>query len=376
MTLDTAPVGGTRHTYCPNPPKVPGNFGTERAVCLTKVGDGRFGMRTRRWLGFVVPLAWVLMLTPAEASADGGAYIELDRTHFLVGSTGHAETYVSVPAGKQHLFERGPFYLYVTPTRSPVTEGRPLPSQAVRVATMTIEHDRSTAFELSASFTVPDLPGDYYELGVCNDPCTISGFREPITAGISIVQTAREAELLNDRQHLVGETYGLKRQIKKLRNENADLERRLSHAGMQESELTATVTRLRGALADARAHEGRAGPGSWLSITIAIALLVGAGGALSIRRHRRAAGVAVGGPDRALRRSIPGSLGSDGSPVHVPARARDAHRGRRRGLGRRMDPVRARSPRRTDAPRRRTGRRDRAHPVDGSTILRRLKYVR
>jgi hypothetical protein len=340
-----------------------------------KVGDGRFGMRTRRWLGVVVPLAWVLMLTPADASADGGAYIELDRTHFLVGATGHAETYVSVPVGKQHLFERGPFYLYVTPTRSPVTEGQPLPSQAVRVATMTIEHDRGTAFELSASFTVPDLPGDYYELGVCNDPCTISGFREPITAGISIVQTAREAELLNDRQHLVGETYGLKRQIKKLHNENADLERRLSYAGMQESELNATVTRLRGALADARADEGRAGTESWLSITIAIALLVVAVGALSIRRHRRAAGIAVA-QIRAPRRSIPGSLGSDGSPVDVPARARDAHRGRRRGLGRRMDPVRARPPRRTDAPRRRTGCRGRPHPVDGSTIFRRLKYLR
>jgi hypothetical protein len=328
-------------------------------------------MRTRRWLGFVVPLAWVLMLTPADASADGGAYIELDRTHFLVGSTGHAETYVSVPAGKQHLLERGPFHLYVTPTRSPVTEGQPLPSQAVRVATMTIEHDRGTTFELSASFTVPDLPGDYYELGVCNDPCTISGFREPITAGMSIVQTAREAELLNDRQHLVGETYGLKRQIKKLLNQNGDLERRLSYAGMQESELNATVTRLRGTLAEARADEGRAGPGSWLSITIAIVLLVIAVAALSIRRHRRAGG--RGGPDRALRRSIPGSLGSDGSPVDVPARAWDAHRGRGRGLGRGMDPVRARSPRRPNTPERRTGR---PQPVDGSTIFRRLKDVR
>jgi hypothetical protein len=154
-------------------------------------------MRARRWLGFVLSLAWVLALTPGDASADGGAYIDLDRTHFLVGSTGHAETYVSVPASKQDLFDRGPFSLYVTPLRSPVTEDRPLPETAVRIATMTIEHDRGTAFELSASFTVPDLPGAFYALGVCNDPCTISGFREPLTGEISIVQTAREAELLN-----------------------------------------------------------------------------------------------------------------------------------------------------------------------------------
>jgi hypothetical protein len=147
-------------------------------------------MRARRWLGFVASVAWIVMMMPTEASADGGAYIDLDRTHFLVGSTGHAEIYVSVPASKQGLFERGPFYLYVTPGRSPVTEGRPLPSTAVRLATMTIEHDRRTAFELSASFTVPDLPGDYYALGVCNDPCTISGFREPLTGEISIVADA------------------------------------------------------------------------------------------------------------------------------------------------------------------------------------------
>jgi hypothetical protein len=260
---------------------------------LSEIEGEEERMRTRLWLGFVVPLAWVLTLTPPEASADGGAYIELDRTHFLVGSTGHAETYVSVPASKQDLLERGPFYLYITPARSPVTEGRLLPSGALRVATMTIEHDRGMAFELSASFTVPDLPGDYYELGVCNDPCTISGFREPLTAGISIVQTAREAELLNDRQDLVGETYGLKRQIKKLRNVNADLERRLSYAGMHESELNATVKRLRGALADARAGEERAESGAWLPIAIAIVVLVFAVGALSIRRHRRAAAVAV-----------------------------------------------------------------------------------
>ena len=244
-------------------------------------------MRARRWLGFVLSVAWVLTLAPADASADGGAYIDLDRTHFLVGSTGHAETYVSVPASKQGLLERGPFYLYVTPSRSPLTEGRPLPSGAVRLATMTIEHDRGKAFELSASFTVPDLPGDYYALGVCNDPCTISGFREPLTGDISIVQTLREAQLLNERQHLVGETYGLKRQIRKLRNGSADLERRLSYAGMQESGLNATVTRLRTALADARADVRSEGSTSWLPIVLAGALLAAAVGGLSWRRRGR-----------------------------------------------------------------------------------------
>ena len=153
---------------------------------------------------------------------------------------------------------------------------------------MTIEHDRGTAFELSASFTVPDLTGDYYALGVCNDPCTISGFREPLTGSISIVQTAREAELLNERQRLVGEKFGLKRQIRKLHNASADLERRLSYAGMQESELNTTVTRLRGALADARAEARRDASWSWVPLVALIATMVLAAGAFAYVRSRRA----------------------------------------------------------------------------------------
>jgi hypothetical protein len=242
-------------------------------------------MRTRRWLGSAIVLAGVLALNPAAASADGGAYIDLDRTHFLVGSIGHAETYVSVPAGKQHLFDRGPFYLYVTPNRSPVTEGQAPPSTAVRVATMTIERDRGTAFELSASFTVPDLPGRYYALNVCNDPCTISGFREPLTGTISIVQTTREADLLNRQEQLKGKIYGLEREIRRQERAAADLERRLSYAGMQEAGSNATVMRLRAALADAR----RAGSSpSWLPILVLVAGLVVFAFVRAIRRRPRA----------------------------------------------------------------------------------------
>lgn len=241
-------------------------------------------MGARRWLGLVLPFAWVLTLSPVEASADGGAYIDLDRTHFLVGSTGHAETYVSVPVRKQDLFDRGPFYLFVTPLRTPVTEGEPLPDGAVRLAAMTVERDRGSAFELSASFTVPDLPGDFYALGVCNDPCTISGFREALTGEISIVQTAREAELLNERQHLSGQIYGLKRQIRRLERANDVLSSRLHGSGLRESTLSAEVSRLQAALVDSRATERRSGSVPWLPIALAVAGLAG----LAILRRVRA----------------------------------------------------------------------------------------
>jgi len=262
-------------------------------------------MRARRWLGLVLPVASILTLMPADASADGGAYIDLDRTHFLVGSTGHAETYVSVPASKQDLFERGPFYLFVTPLRSPVIEGKPLPGEAVRLATMTVERDRGSAFELSASFTVPDLPGAFYALGVCNDPCSISGFREPLTGEISIVQTAREAELLNERQDLSGQIYGLKRDMRKLQGANEDLSSRLQGSGLRQSELGAEVTRLRSALA--RADGGSSAFPAWFALALVGAVLIGAVGGLSWQRRRTSARdvhVMVGRPEDADRPTV------------------------------------------------------------------------
>ena len=150
-------------------------------------------MRRRRWIGAAMLVGATLAGTSA-ASADGGAYLDLDRTHYLPGQTARAEGYVSIPRAKQGLVERGPFYVFVVPGRPAVTEGRPIPADAVRVATVSIQRDRGTTFELHASFVVPDLAGRSYELRVCNDPCTISGFREPLTGTISIVATAREGE--------------------------------------------------------------------------------------------------------------------------------------------------------------------------------------
>ena len=76
-------------------------------------------MRRGRWIGAAV-LVGAILVSPSVAWADGGAYVDLDRTHYLPGRTAHAEGYVSVPRAKQHLFERGPFYLYVTRERAPL----------------------------------------------------------------------------------------------------------------------------------------------------------------------------------------------------------------------------------------------------------------
>ena len=85
---------------------------------------------------------------PRSAWADGGAYLDLDRTHYLPGQTARVEGYVSIPRAKQDLIERGPFYVFVVPPRTAVTEGRPIPAEAVRAGTVSIERDRGTIFEL------------------------------------------------------------------------------------------------------------------------------------------------------------------------------------------------------------------------------------
>ena len=51
-----------------------------------------------------------LLLHPVAARADGGAFIEFNRTHYLPGETATGETYVYLEGPHQGLLDRGPFY--------------------------------------------------------------------------------------------------------------------------------------------------------------------------------------------------------------------------------------------------------------------------
>src|SRR6185436_13867917 len=77
---------------------------------------GGVRMRIRRWIGAAM-LAGATLAWPSAAWADGGAYLDLDRTHYLPGQTARAEGYVSIPRAKRFLLERGPFYVFVVPER-------------------------------------------------------------------------------------------------------------------------------------------------------------------------------------------------------------------------------------------------------------------
>ncbi|MEX2406864.1 MAG: hypothetical protein WD834_05955, partial [Actinomycetota bacterium] len=247
-------------------------------------------MRARRWIvvGFVLGACLAL---PLEAAADGGAFIEFrggsgsggGGTHFLPGDVAAGTGYVYVPERWQDLLDRGPFYVFVV-TQGFIREGRPLPPGAMRVGTATIEHDSRTSFLIHMSFTVPDLPGDYYNVQICNDPCTISGFREPLTGTMSIVQTSREAQLLNQQQKLWGENWSLERQVRKANKANGELTAGLEQSNRSNIELTAEIGRLEGALDGATNAVPAAGTSSvdkgrplvdaWALLAIVVALLV------------------------------------------------------------------------------------------------------
>jgi len=243
-------------------------------------------MRRRRWIGAAMILG-AMLAGPTAASADGGAYLDLDGTHFLPGETARVESYVSVPVARQDVFERGPFYLFVAPKGASVVEGRPIPGSAVRVATISIEEQRGTAFELHASFVVPDLAGDSYGLWVCNDPCTVSGFREPLTGEISIVATAREGELLTELYRLQNRTWMLRRQVRKAERGADEVEAQLLDAEVARSALAIDMRELRALEAQPTpTSDRRPFIPAWGAVILTIGLLVVAVAIVTRSRRR------------------------------------------------------------------------------------------
>jgi hypothetical protein len=240
-------------------------------------------MRARRSIvvGFVLG---ALVAIPLEAAADGGAYIQFDETHYLPGDTATGTGYVAIPKNHQDVLGQGPFFVYVVPPNAWIEEGKPLPNDVIRVGTAAIEREQGKAFEIRTTFTVPDVPGDYYTVQLCNAPCTIAGFREVLTGSLSIVQTGREAQLLNEQQELYGKYYGVRHKLRKATRAIEELETQLADARGSATELSLEVDRLR--LAEAPSTPAIADPSAraasddrplveaWALVTIAIALLV------------------------------------------------------------------------------------------------------
>jgi len=248
--------------------------------------------RIGRRVGVVLltTIAAAVLVPPPVAGANGGAYLEFDRTYYVEGDAGHAETYVSIPASKEHLLDEGPFYVFALPRGASLEEGKPIPPGAVRLGTVSVTEE-DDAYELSIEFMVPALDPGGYGIGVCNDPCTISGFRESLGGGFSVVETRREAELLTLRDRLRGELFGARREARRAERRLAavqdDLDAQLAFASSDRSELAAEIERLETQLAAAReqhASEGRAPFDPWLVGAILLVTFVVA--LLAFRRRR------------------------------------------------------------------------------------------
>ena len=236
-------------------------------------------MRARSAIVVALALA-AIGLTPSVASANGGAYIEFKGTHHLPGEVVTGELYVSIPEKHLDLLDRGPFYAYLLPGNDFIEAGRPLPAGAIRVGTFVVE-EAATDAELAVTFTVPDVTGDYYNVGLCNDPCTLAGFGESVSGSVSIVATAREAKLLTDNGKLRSQLYDVKRDLRRTEH-SADEQAAVTSAELAESDasrqaLTSQVQTLENDLeaAQAAAAEAAGRPmiDPWAAAAIAVALV-------------------------------------------------------------------------------------------------------
>jgi hypothetical protein len=241
-------------------------------------------MRVTRWFVTTALAASVLTLaTPARA--DGGAYISLDETYYVSGNTAHAEGYVWIPEKKRDILDRGPFYAYLIPPKSAyLSESRPLPPGTIRVGTFDIEPFGKEEIELSVTFTIPSVATGTYTMQLCNEPCTVAGFREPQTGQLTIAATATEAQLLRERDRLNDEIWSVKSKLKRAGRDADELQAQLDDAvaegdryALQIAELQAQGTALStpgAVMPTSAANDDRPMIDAWALVTIGGGFLV------------------------------------------------------------------------------------------------------
>jgi hypothetical protein len=232
---------------------------------------------------------------PSVASANGGAYFSLDKTYYLVGDNAVATSYVSIPKSKAVLLDRGPFYAFVVPDGATLREGAPIPPGALRVGTFTVTYENDS-YEFEVRFTMPSLPPGWNTLRLCNDPCTISGFREPLYGSFNIVKTAREASLLKENGNLRGQLTGAKRETRKVERTLAAVQEVLRGA---ESDAAAEISALQEQVHRAQAEAASAQEKSVTSrrVTMAsVAALIALGAAAIVARFGRRSRLATAVP--------------------------------------------------------------------------------
>ncbi len=156
-------------------------------------------------------LAALAVVLPAQGASAGGNWLGFRSEEPVAGKrnlgtwaimhvgqevVAHTGIYVVNPDRVVRLETEGPFYAWLSPGDA-YLDGTNLPADAIRLAPFTIRFDGSHGVPVRARFAVPAVPSGEYEVMVCNDPCTYSGFGEYVQGWITITQTAEEARLMN-----------------------------------------------------------------------------------------------------------------------------------------------------------------------------------
>jgi hypothetical protein len=170
----------------------------------------------RRTLSLVL-FAMLIALVPASAASGGGNWLEFredpragasrDGSSAGDGTLGtwavlHVGQRVVAATGvyatdprRRHLENEGPFYAWLIREGSFRGETR-LPESAIRLAPFGISWSSKRFAHVRAHLTVPSVPSGTYEVIVCNEPCTFSGFGEYVQGWVTVMQTPDEARLL------------------------------------------------------------------------------------------------------------------------------------------------------------------------------------
>lgn len=172
----------------------------------------------------------------AGASRDGssagdgtlGTWAVLHVGQRVVAATG---VYTTDPR-RRHLETEGPFYAWLIPEGSFRGETR-LPESAIRLAPFGITWSSKRFAHVRAHVTVPSVPSGKYEVIVCNEPCTFSGFGEYVQGWVTVMQTPDESRLLAVARERKWKGRELSQKVKHLQGEVDALGAEVAAAGTE-----------------------------------------------------------------------------------------------------------------------------------------------
>lgn len=267
----------------------------------------------RRTLSLVLLVA-LITLVPASAASGGGNWLDFredprggasrDGSSAGDGTLGtwavlHVGQRVVAATGvyatdprRRHLENEGPFYAWLIPEGSFRGETR-LPESAIRLAPFGIRWSSTRFAHVRAHLTVPSVPSGKYEVIVCNEPCTFSGFGEYVQGWVTVTQTPDEARLLSVARERKWKARELAQKVKHLQGEVEALAAEVVATGAELRERTlearATQTKISTLEADTAASrdDGPLIPG-WAVVGLAISLI-----AAAIIMRRRRSGISL-----------------------------------------------------------------------------------